>query len=91
MITQDTEQTTVLFRIWKDKTRDLIALFPDIQAGDAQDSNRVQSYMHIGQHSGADYIHVIRITRPAKPSEYADLKAELESIGYNLKVAKRRV
>lgn len=29
-------------------------------------------------------------TRPASPSEYSDLKAELESIGYNLEVIQKR-
>ena len=69
-----------------DAREDVIALFPEMDAGFGQ----CESYMHVGQHSGADYRGVISITRPAKPSEYASLKRELENIGYNLDVRKKR-
>lgn len=47
------------------------------------------SYMHIGQHGDADYQGVVSSTKLAKPEEYADLKKELESIGYDLLVRQK--
>lgn len=76
--------TKVVFRKFK-QGGDIIALFPE-------QVNRlmVGSYMHLGQHSDADYDGVISKTTPAKESEYADLLAELKSIGYeDIKVLKR--
>ena len=83
-MTQDTEQTRVIFRKFKDG--DILALFPYLSEGGAA----VESYMHVGQHSSADYNGCIRRTKPATPEEYKDLAAELESIGYNLLIRKRR-
>lgn len=80
----DTEKTVVVFRKWKSGNREIIALFPGIDAG----GGFCSSYEHIGQHGGAEYSGVIAATVPARPDEYADLKAELESIGYNLDVKK---
>jgi hypothetical protein len=77
----------VIFRKWRTGGPGVIALFPDIQFGRR---GLVQSYMHVGQHGPANYPLVIRGTTPAKPEEYADLKAELERIGYVLKIAKRQ-
>ena len=45
--------------------------------------------MHIGQHSTADYSYIVNTTKLAKEPEYLELKKELESIGYNLKVYKK--
>lgn len=79
--------TKVIFRKWPRKTGgDVIALFPAI-AG-TYDLWTCSSYQHIGQH-GAATVMLSRCTKPAKPSEYADLKEELERIGYRLKVVKR--
>lgn len=50
----------------------------------------VTSYQHVGQHSGANYNGCIESSRPATEAEYKDLKEEMESIGYNLKVIKKR-
>jgi len=50
----------------------------------------VVSYMHVGQHDGADYGGVIMCTKLATEKEYAALKKELESIGYNLNVVKKQ-
>ena len=61
---------------------DIFAYFP----GEMADSKgNFMSYAHIGQHSGChpDYA---KESRPATPAEYADLKAELESIGYSLEI-----
>jgi hypothetical protein len=71
----------VVFRRFSDG--DIIALFPDDV--DYPDG-RITSYMHVGQHGGADYCGVLDITTPAEPGEYQDLQAELESIGYRLQV-----
>ena len=81
---KDIEKTKVVFRYWE---KDVIALFPEIPA----DNWGVfcQSYQHIGQHGGADYYGIIDKSRPALPEEYADLRDELEQIGYNLEVRRR--
>ena len=83
----DTEKTMVVFRLYKDKkiATDCIALFPEDDYG----QGFCGSYQHIGQHGCADYHHVIGMTRPATDTERADLKAELEAIGYNLRIVKR--
>jgi hypothetical protein len=63
------------------KDPDLFAYFPEeIHNGEFR-----TAYSHIGQHSSAhpDYA---KESRQASPEEYADLKAELEGIGYNLEV-----
>lgn len=78
--------TPVIFRRWND-TKDIIALFPTLE----HSRDLIESYMHVGQHSGADYISVIQATVPALPSEYEPLLRELKRIGYtDLKVRKRR-
>jgi len=78
--------TEVIFRRFPEDN-EIIALFPydiwDYTGG-------ISSYMHIGQHGGAEYSACMKNAKPAKENEYADLKSELESLGYNLKVVKRR-
>lgn len=91
-----TEATPVVFRFlnagkgkyWQ---RDLIALFPGETWTDRNRGKLCSSYIHIGQHCGADYAGIIKSSRPATPDEYASLKRELESspYNYNLKVLKR--
>lgn len=80
----------VIFRKWKPKYAgigdNVLAMFPDLK----EFSGYVTSYEHIGQHGAADYASCIAHTRPAKPSEYKDLKKELETIGYRLIVRKHR-
>lgn len=83
---KDKHITKVVFRF--DKEHGVYALFPYNPYDYA--GNLVDSYAHVGQHSGADYDHCIRTTRPATEDEYKDLFQELESIGYNLKVVKKR-
>lgn len=73
----------VVFRKWSDGG--IIALFPNLPGSPGYCS----SYEHLGQHGSADYYYVLSRTTPAKPSEYAPLKRELESIGYTLRVVKR--
>nr|DAX32125.1 MAG TPA: hypothetical protein [Caudoviricetes sp.] len=76
----------VIFRKFK-QGGDIIALFPE--QGNKKNL-MVGSYMRVGQHSDADYIGVIAATTPAKESEYAELLAELKSIGYDdLQITRR--
>lgn len=77
--------TVVIFRKYK-KSKDILALFPY----EIDTPLTCTCYEHVGQHGGANYHHCISITTPAKPDEYAALKAELESIGYNLKIQTRK-
>jgi len=60
---------------------DLFAYFPDeIHHGEFR-----TAYSHVGQHSSA-HPNYAKESRPATPEEYQPLKAELESLGYNLEV-----
>jgi hypothetical protein len=81
-------ETPVIFRKWKAPGEfydgDIIALFPADPG--TYDPYTCSSYAQIGQHSSADPWLVMAATKPAKPEEYAELKAELERIGYNLKI-----
>jgi hypothetical protein len=84
MMEKDKDITKVIFRVYSDGQ--VIALFPEI----ADDSyGNCLSYMHIGQHGGADYVYVVQLTKLATLEQYAPLFVELESIGYNLQVFKR--
>ncbi len=81
--------TLVIFRKWKD-TGDIIALFPEMK----EERVLCNSYMHVGQHGSANYYRLVTAlhppTMPATSDEYANLLAELESIGYDdLKVRKK--
>ena len=82
-MTKDKEITKVVFR--KFKEGDVIAILfsiPDVNRGN------YMCYQHIGQHSECDAL-IANWTKPASEDEYKNLKTELESIGYNLKVYKR--
>ena len=70
-------KTAVVFLQNKD---DLFAYFPDEIAD--KEGNKT-AYSHIGQHSACSPEYA-RESEPAK--DYQDLKNELESIGYKLKV-----
>lgn len=65
----------------------VLALFPFIEA---TRGGSCLSYEHVGQHGAANYTGCIAATVVAKPSEYAPLKRELETIGYVLEVRTRR-
>ena len=86
MIEQDTKKTRVVFRKWR-SDKEIIALFPDISA---DDRGHCSSFMHIGQHGGADYQGVIGRTVLAKPHEYEELEKELIGRGYLLKIIRRK-
>lgn len=79
-------KTKVIFRKWND-TGDVVAMFPEVPSDTRGDLCMI--YQHIGQH-GAAYPHVlVEGTTPATKEEAADLKRELEGIGYVLTVRKR--
>jgi hypothetical protein len=75
----------VIFRKFPDGA--IIALFPN-SAAVANNPWPCESYMHVGQHGAADP-GIVADTQPARPEEYAALKAELEQIGYRLDVHQR--
>ena len=79
-----TEETLTIFRKFKDEG-DIIALFPEHDAG----NYKCSCYQQLGQHDACDYQDVVSITTLATPGEYAELKAELERIGYTLRIRKR--
>jgi hypothetical protein len=74
----------VVFRMFNGE---VIALFPEQE----ESRGNVNSYMHIGQHGGANYNLVMSKSKKATPSQYKDLKAELKSIGYKLDVKQKYI
>jgi hypothetical protein len=84
---QDDYETVMLFRVDKQDASDVYALMPEVPADYA--GNLVTCYQHVGQHGSADLHGCIARSRPAKPEEYADLKRELEQLGYRVKVRQR--
>jgi len=75
-------KTEVMFRV---EDNEVLAVFPyDI----ADSQGNCTCYAHNGQHSACSYEYVLKDTKPAQ--HYEDLKKELESIGYNLEVIRRR-
>lgn len=71
-------RTQVMFKRFKGS---IIALFPNEIA---DNKGNIMSYECLGQHGGAH--PALKKCRNAKPSEYANLRRELESIGYELEV-----
>lgn len=78
-------KTITVFRRWND-TNDVIALFPF----ESHNATQCLSYMHVGQHGGADYGHVVRATKPCTAGDYDGLDKELTGIGYALAIRQRR-
>lgn len=90
MMTQDTEETPVVFRMMRNKWGGyVIAIF--FEEPGTYDPATCSDYVHIGQHGSCDPQLVVSRSRAARPEEYADLKAELEGepFGYLLKVYRR--
>lgn len=79
------EKTVVLFRKYPEG--DILAIFPEIPSD--RWGYECMVYQHLGQHGGGDVRGMMQATKPAKPSEYKDLKRELEQIGYDLEVRER--
>ncbi len=84
---KDTHTTDVIFRYWENE---VIALFPQNKEYSNGVLSGVLSYMHVGQHSEANYQHIISNSKLATKEQYTDLYNELEGIGYNLNIKKRR-
>ena len=79
---------TVLFRAdGPAKRPNITAVFPCIPADDS--GHLMTCYAHLGQHSGCS-LQWYHTTRPAKPEEYADLKAELEAKPYEYRLDVRQ-
>ena len=92
LLAPEEPKTKVVFRKWRKREGEgIIALFPEIPAD--LSGYLCQSYQHVGQHGAASYDKLVSVqnapTVPATPEEYADLKEELESIGYVLEVRRR--
>jgi hypothetical protein len=85
---KDTHITDIVFRVEKsgDFKGTVFALFPH----ECSHGYMVNCYQHVGQHSSANYQGCIASSRPATPKEYADLKAEMDSLGYNIRIVKRQ-
>ena len=80
----------ILFRMEKineEGNEQPLALFPH-NVADLR--GNVTCYAHTGQHSAADYDYTMKKSRPASYEEYEPLIEELQSIGYELEVIKRR-
>ena len=80
----ENKPTSVIFRVEKDGT--ILAVFP---YNSYRKGYSVTYYSHVGHHGEAMHEYLIGCTKPATPEQYAELKAELEGLGYNLKVIKR--
>jgi hypothetical protein len=88
---KDAHETPVLFRVHRyPKTHgaEVTAVMPAEPADCA--GKYMTCYAHVGQHGACDY-GWYRLTRPATPQEYEDLKRELESepYGYRFRVYQR--
>jgi molybdenum cofactor biosynthesis enzyme MoaA len=82
-----TQTTKVIFRKFNDG--EVIALLPEFTNSH---NYTIVSYMHIGQHSDADYNQVVSITKLANKEEYTPLLNELKEIykdEYPFKVMKK--
>jgi hypothetical protein len=79
-------ETIVVFRKWRNGG-DIVAIFPEIPATN-HPSGGCLSYQHVGQHGACG--DITHCTDPASEAEYAPLARELESIGYSLKIVRRR-
>jgi hypothetical protein len=80
----------VKFLIEKDSKDEVFAFFPYTHARHERHPNYnmvFECYSHVGQHSACDVGYASEC-KPAGPRKYADLKKELESIGYNLEIIK---
>jgi hypothetical protein len=64
--------------------KEVVAFLVDVPANPYS----IMSYMHVGQHGEAtrEFFYDCKL---ATPDEYADLKSELQSIGYRLIIRKR--
>lgn len=81
-------ETKVKFLIEQESDGDVFAYFPEENYCEPlYGGTQKMSYSKIGQHSACHTDYAGKCT-PATPTQYAELKAELESIGYKLKIVK---
>lgn len=85
----DKHKTKVQFFYHQDND-DIFAYFPEILEGKKYNVRTGEeifcsSYAHVGQHSACSNLYV-KECKKATPEQYKDLKEELTSIGYNLKI-----
>lgn len=81
------EKTVVLFRVWKTDSKDVFALLPEVPGSCLRDY--IGSSYEFNGHSAADLQLCIIKSRPAKPSEYKELKEQMERMGYELRIVNR--
>ena len=74
-----------IFRTFRGDT-EATALFPEVLF---DHSGHCMCYARVGQHGAADYEGCIERSRPSTPEQTARLKAELESLGYEIEVHAR--
>ena len=72
----------VQFRVLRDE---VIAVFPY----EIFSITDVMSYVHMGQHIGCAW-YINTFTKPASEEQYKDLLKELQAIGYDVNIIKRR-
>lgn len=80
------EVTRVIFRV-NEKYGEVVAVFPEIPSSPRY--SECMCYAHIGQHGGCT-IEWYSKTRAAKHNEYADLLRELQRVGYDDLVIRKR-
>ena len=68
-----------------DPNREVIAVVPGL-AGTVGRPDHATCYAHIGQHGTCSIDGITVMRENATPDEYAELKGELESVGYNINV-----
>ena len=85
---KDKKITEVIFRV--DTTKDFKGTVFALLPYQIERNGSVTSYQHVGQHSTANYDWCVKSSKLAKESEYTYLKKEMESLGYNIKVIKKR-
>lgn len=76
-------KTRVIFKMSGDEP---IAFFPEHLG--SNNPSTCSCYVHVGQHGIADVMYASGLP-PAKPHEFAELKKELERIGYDLEVVRK--
>jgi hypothetical protein len=83
----DPDVVDVMFRIVKsgEGKGEVEAWMPGLPGTNAYYRD-MQMYAHYGQHGSGSIEYMQQRTRPAKPSEYAALKSELESAPYHYKL-----
>lgn len=74
----------VIFCIHPDNADTVFAIFPHLPGNN--DPKTMLSYEHVGQHGQAHISYVDECYVAKDPAQYADLKKELEGIGYELDI-----